>query len=153
MSLYNLLFNENKDTDKLLHMLNLNKEDFGRFRDIYLNGDGNKIIVYTRCGGGNREDYDWVFDDMEQHPNYIKNYDDNFDVTYCYFEFSIPDEYKEECKNMATGIEPDNVTEKFNKFAEQMQNENTEEYKKGQEVAKHISQQMENMPDGGVIEL
>lgn len=36
MSLYNMLFNENQETNVLLGMLGLNKEFFARFRDIDL---------------------------------------------------------------------------------------------------------------------
>ena len=32
----------------------------GRFRDIYLNV--TEIILYTRCGGGNRGGYSYIFD-------------------------------------------------------------------------------------------
>ena len=60
MSLYNMLFGMNPDTDKLLSLLDATREDFGRFRNVYMR-DGY-IVVHTRCGGGNREDYfpDWV---------------------------------------------------------------------------------------------
>lgn len=117
---YNVLFGTNDDYIVLLGMLNLTEKDFGRFRDIYLNKDGTKIIVYTRCGGGNREDYKEVFDRMSKHPNYVKDYDDDFDNTYCYFEFSVPDKFKITCKQMSTGEEPLTVSEKFNKHIKEL---------------------------------
>ena len=52
MSLYNQLFDENPDAAVLIGFLGLNKEIFGRYRNVYLNKAGDKIIVYTRCGGG-----------------------------------------------------------------------------------------------------
>ncbi len=59
MSLYNLLHGRNPNAALLLAVLNLDGEDgkwpTGRFRDIYPNEDGSKIILYTRNGGGNRD--------------------------------------------------------------------------------------------------
>lgn len=96
--MYNMLFGVNKDYSIFLEMLGLKKEDCGRFRDCYM--QDNKIIIYTRNGGGNREEYQEVIDKLATHKNYFTDYDDDFDCTYCYIEFSIPDEFKEDCKNM-----------------------------------------------------
>ena len=94
MSMYNLLFGKNVLAEPLLQLLNLTKEQTGRFRDCYL-ADANTIVVYTRNGGGNREEYQPVIDELKKHPCYIRDYDDDFDCTYCSIEFKIPDEYKE----------------------------------------------------------
>ena len=91
MSLYNMLFGINPDTDKLLSLLDATKEDFGRFRNVYMR-DGY-IVVHTRCGGGNREDYfpDWV----EDHPWYSHDEDDSFDCTYADIYFKVPENHKD----------------------------------------------------------
>jgi hypothetical protein len=102
----------------------------GRFRDIYLNEDGSKIILYTRNGGGNREGYFWVFDILKQHPNYIRDYDDDFDCTYAYIEFSVPEEAKEFVKGLVTGEKPLTVAEKFEKTMEEMKGMSKEELEK-----------------------
>ena len=86
--MYNMLFGENELADDLLKMLNLTKEDCGRYRDCYLDEKGEKIIVYTRNGGGNREYYEEVFDKLSSHTNYLCDYDDDFDCTYASIEFS-----------------------------------------------------------------
>lgn len=151
MSLYNMMFGENKDAKDLLKMLYLDPDDFGRFRDAYLNADGTKIIVYTRCGGGNREDYEPVFKTMRSHPNYILDSDDNYDETYCYFEFSVPSEFIEQTKAKATGVEPPTIEEKFNDFFKEMEDPNSEASKKSEKIAKKITEGMEENPDGGVI--
>lgn len=153
MSLYSMLFKENEDAEKLLNMLNLERDDFGRYRDAYLNADGTVIIVYTRCGGGNREDYDYVFESMEDHSQYIRDYDDEYDETYCYFEFDVPQKYLEETKEMSTGEKPLNVTEKFNKAIEEMQKPGSEAEKRAKEVAKRIEEGIEANPQGGIIRL
>mgnify|MGYP003586944994 CR=1 FL=1 len=91
MSLYNMLFGMNPDSDKLLSLLGATKEDFGRFRDVYM--EDGYIIVHTRCGGGNREDYfpDWV----EDHPWYSHDEDDSFDYTYADIYFKVPENHKD----------------------------------------------------------
>lgn len=86
----------------------------GRFRDIYLNRDGTKIILYTRNGGGNREYYEYVFELLRKHPNYLTDYDDDFDNTYAYIEFSVPEAYQDLCRSLSTGENPQTVAEKFN---------------------------------------
>lgn len=113
MSLYNTLHGQNKDTDLLLGTLDLS--DVARFRDIYLNADGTKIILYTRTGGENRKAYSGFFETIRKHPCYIGDYDDDFDKTYAYIEFKIPKRYQEVCKTLATGEEPETIHEKFEK--------------------------------------
>ena len=112
--MYNVLFGNNELSSELLEILDLDKEDFGRFRDCYLSEDKKKIIVYTRCGGGNREDYQEMFDKMEQHPLYLTDYDDDFDTTYASIEFKLPEKYISTFEKM----EVDTTTgeDKFLKF-------------------------------------
>ena len=88
MSLYNMLFGMNPDADKLLSLLDATRDDFGRFRNVYV-ADGY-IVVHTRCGGGNREDYfpEWV----EDHPWYSHDEDDDFDCTYADIYFKVPED-------------------------------------------------------------
>ena len=117
--MYNMLFGINQNYKVLLKVLNLTTEKCGRFRDCYLQ-DG-KIIVYTRNGGGNREDYQKYIDELAKHPNYIKDYDDDFDRTYCYIEFSIPDEFKKDIENIQS--EKYTPTEKFQMLIKNLQAE------------------------------
>mgnify|MGYP006268204089 FL=1 len=90
MSLYNMLFGMNPDADKILEFLGKTREDFGRFRNVYL--DEGYIIVHTRNGGGNREDYEDVFDEMSEHPWYSHDADDDFDCTYANIYFKVPED-------------------------------------------------------------
>ena len=83
-----MLFGMNPDTDKILQLLNKSRDDFGRFRNVYMS-DGY-IIVHTRCGGGNRESYEYVFEEMSQHPWYSHDEDDDFDSTYADIYFKVP---------------------------------------------------------------
>jgi hypothetical protein len=93
MSLYNTLFGMNPDTEKLLSVLGKTAGDFGRFRNVFM--EDGYIVVHTRNGGGNREDYEDVFGEMAEHPWYSHDADDDFDCTYANIYFKIP-EGKEE---------------------------------------------------------
>lgn len=104
MSMYGLIFGENAAADVLLKLLALSKDDFFRYRDCYLS-EGNKIAVYTRGGGGNRECWmDECGDDshvsecvvtkqstLRKHPLYVNDSDDEFDNTYATFYFRLPE--------------------------------------------------------------
>lgn len=100
--LYNMLFGENgSQADFLLGLLGKDRADFGRYRDVYVTD--SHIVVHTRCGGGNREDYEGVFMEMEDHPLYAYNEDDDFDCTYADIYFNYPEGYEEVLKEMAAG--------------------------------------------------
>lgn len=149
MSFYNFLHGENKDSVALIGMLGLTKNSFSRYRDVYLNSDGSRIIVLTRLGGANRKDYRQVFTNMKRHPNYIKDYDDNFDNTYAYFEFSVPDEYKKTCQSMSTGKEPMTLEQRFKETVNRMDIPGTPEYEKAQQIVQMMIDATEN--DNGNI--
>jgi hypothetical protein len=98
--MYNLVFGENvSQKEFLFKLLDKNSGDFGRYRDIYVTED--HIVVHTRCGGGNREDYEDVFAEMEFHPLYSHDEDDDFDCTYANFYFQHPKKFEEMLKEMA----------------------------------------------------
>jgi hypothetical protein len=84
-----MLFGMNPDGDKILSLLGKTQADFGRFRNVYL--DEGYIVVHTRNGGGNREDYEDVFEEMAEHPWYSHDEDDSFDCTYANIYFKIPE--------------------------------------------------------------
>lgn len=99
--LYNLLFGTESNSDFLFAVLGLDPSDFGRFRDIYVTK--SHIVVYTRNGGGNRLDYEHVFEEMSHHPLYDFDEDDSFDCTYASIYFRHPEEYHEVLEAMADG--------------------------------------------------
>lgn len=130
-----MLFGSNVFAEPLLKILGLTKEETGRFRDCYLS-DANTIVVYTRNGGGNREEYQSVIDKLKKHPNYIKDYDDDFDCTYCYIEFNVPEQFKE---FMAKLSEEKGVGKNPNdKWDQMMENKDSPEWKKAAEIFEPI---------------
>jgi hypothetical protein len=90
MSLYNMIFGVNPNSDQLLGLLGKSRDDFGRYRDVYV--EDNYIVVHTRNGGGNRESYEDVFEEMSTHPWYSHDEDDDFDCTYANIYFLIPED-------------------------------------------------------------
>lgn len=99
--LYNALFGMNPDRDKLMEIVGVSSGDFYRFRDCYLNQEGN-VTVHTRGGGGNREDHGDPEDEFGDNPNFLGAEDDDFDCTYLNYFFKVP----EEAKSLVEGIEP-----------------------------------------------
>lgn len=96
----------------------------GRFRDIYpmKTEDGKlRIVLFTRNGGGNRDCWSEVFGEdgkkidlgkygkfkcscpgctiekiLPKHPFYDGDWDDEFDYTYAYIRFKVPEQFQEE---------------------------------------------------------
>lgn len=60
---------------------------YPRFRDCFLSEDKKRIIILTRCGGANRKQglgENALYSD----PCFVKTYDDEYDSTYGYYEFT-----------------------------------------------------------------
>ena len=88
MSLYNILFGKNPDTAAILSALSLSEASIQRFRDCWIDEDNNRIVIYTRTGGGNREYF--PNEALTSHPLYLYDEDDDFDNTYASYYFSLP---------------------------------------------------------------
>lgn len=150
MSMYNMLHGMNPLAPYLLLLINMDQENkewsSGRFRDIHLNEDGTKILLYTRNGGGNREH--WSFDDygkkgescscpgciidckLPKHPLYITDYDDEYDCTYATIEFKIPEKFQTITKLLSTGKPTKTISEKFKDSLKEMTSMSKEDLKK-----------------------
>lgn len=96
MSFYNMLFGMNPQSDLLLAVIGLRKNDVERFRDVHSSEDGRYISVYTRTGGGNRADYPNLT--MRKLPDWQGSEDDDFDSTYCTDTFVVPNEFVDDVK-------------------------------------------------------
>lgn len=153
MSLYSMLMGENKDAGVFLKGLNMKRSDFERYRDAWLNADGTKIIIYTRLGGQNRDSYGEVINDIRLHDLYLEDYDDEYDNTYAYFVFKVPEHLATLCKRMATGKEPLTVGEMFEEEITKLQAGDKGALMRANKVAKKIEKGIEDNPDGGIINL
>jgi len=136
MGLYNSLFGVNPAAGIVVKILKAEGlEGIPRFRDAYVNEDENskelQFVVFTRTGGGNREEYEAENDAMTQHPLAISNEDDDFDCTYAYFRFKVPEKYiplaamiYEKSGKQAT------LSDRFGEKLEDIKKMNTEDLKK-----------------------
>lgn len=97
MSLYNILFGVKPATFFVLPMLGEghHPDEWPRFRDCFIGDDehpeyADKIIVYTRTGGGNRDDFASGNDWIRSLPGFVTDYNDSFDCTFACWVFDVP---------------------------------------------------------------
>lgn len=144
MSLYNMLFGTNPNTKEILAMIGIeNTSELPRFRDVDLIENATKIRVFTRTGGGNREIYAEELEKIRKHEFYIRDYDDEFDETYAYIEFKVPEKCLEKAKEIFGG-EPISFEQKFKKELEDMEEPNSEAHKRAEEIAQKIENAIDN---------
>lgn len=108
MSFYNMLFGMNGNTDILLAVLGLKRNDIQRLRDVFKSDDGSEIEILTRTGGGNRSDYPNMT--MRKLPEWRGSSDDDFDCTYCTDTFAVPEQWRQDVANIddfSKGIRPE----------------------------------------------
>lgn len=128
MSLYGMVVGSDRHKVRLNEILRLGDYDTGRYRDTYVRHfkehdfvpDGIYILLLTRNGGGNREEYQTCFDNLQTHPNYVADWDCDWDATYAEICFSIPENYHEEVLKMTSSKDPG---QKFEDFIESMEKE------------------------------
>ena len=111
--LYNAVFGYNPGCLLLAPMLtDQNPEEFfPRFRDCFLGDGGETIVIFTRVGGGNRsegpdDEYSYGEEKLYDMPTFIRTWDDDFDDTYGYYEFGVPDEWKEDFEHIVPQVKP-----------------------------------------------
>jgi hypothetical protein len=97
MSLYNALFGVNPHAGLLLRFLGVSYADVPRFRDCYLNEDATEIIILTRTGGGNREDYAMANSFLRSIEGFIQDDDLPTDSTYNQFRYKVNESLEEFC--------------------------------------------------------
>lgn len=110
-----------------LPMIGKNYGDFPRFRDCWVqaresayDGAGTfpymkemdvpepekatpHVYVYTRVGGGNREDYQTEIDAIRTWEGYVRDYDGDFDCTFATFVFAVPEKWHADYQIMRAG--------------------------------------------------
>jgi hypothetical protein len=83
-------------------MLGKKNTEYPRFRDCFLSEDGKRIVIFTRVGGGNRN-CGYGEEKLYEDPNFVKTYDDDFDSTYGFYEFNVPDKWKDDFTKVTSG--------------------------------------------------
>lgn len=105
MSLYNMINGVNPATFLILPMLGKHPDEYPRFRDCFVSDDGERIVVYTRVGGNNRNG-GYGEEALYEDPNFVTTYDDDEDNTYGYYEFNVPEEWKDDFEKIKNGEKP-----------------------------------------------
>ena len=113
MSMYNMIHGYDPTSGLVLSILGVTPEQIPRYRDSYI--DGERLVIYTRTGGGNRDYYEnlescssnypdyfvegedhpsgpWN-DDLRDIPGFLYDSDDDYDCTYASFYYEIPDNF------------------------------------------------------------
>lgn len=165
MSLYNAIFGVNRMAPHLLAMLGITTSDVPRFRDCYMDDKG-RIVIYTRTGGGNRPFYDceegcrdhypeyfrddepprgpWN-SDLRKLPGFLYDSDDDFDCTYAYFYFNVPQEFKDMLAELQAVAQAPKPREKWDALFTSMSGKaETPEAKRALEVGQQIFAQIES---------
>jgi hypothetical protein len=119
MSLYNMLFGVNQAAPILLAAIGISHAHVPRFRDCFIEGD--KIVIHTRTGGGNREDYEEENGELQANQFYVYDEDDDFDCTYANFYYRFPDEYAAELKAIAEKSDSISPSEKWQQLLTSLQ--------------------------------
>lgn len=93
MSMYNLMFGSTQQKLPILALAGVDPERVGRFRDLWLEKsevEGELILaIYTRNGGGNRQDYFEEIQYLHGLPGFVSDRDDEFDSTYATFRIRL----------------------------------------------------------------
>lgn len=95
MSLYNMVNGFNPACLVFMPMLGRGQYDYPRFRDCFLADDNQHIEIFTRVGGGNRNQ-GYGEEELYNDPNYVRTYDWENDPTYGIYVFKVPDKWKED---------------------------------------------------------
>lgn len=108
MSLYNMIHGHNPAVKLVLPLLKKNPGDYPRFRDCFLEDEEHpstrgKIHIYTRVGGGNREEYEEDIERLRNMPGFVEDYDEEFDNTYATFVYEAPDPWKDDVLRLLDG--------------------------------------------------
>jgi hypothetical protein len=76
-------------------------DEYPRFRDCFITEGGN-IAVYTRVGGGNRNE-GYGEEELYKMEGFLCTYDDDYDNTYATYEFAVPEKWKSDFDKIVNG--------------------------------------------------
>jgi hypothetical protein len=91
-----------------------------RFRDAWVETGEDPavpvIAIYTRIGGGNRQDYAAEIEQLRAHPAYLRDADDEFDSTYATWYFKAPPVVRAALARIA--VEPVDMSQRWREAIE-----------------------------------
>lgn len=90
MSLYSVVIAINPVAADLLAAIALDPDAVPRPRDVWINRELSEVTVFTRTGGGNRDEYAVENAALRAHPGYLRDHDWATDPTYAEWVFVFP---------------------------------------------------------------
>lgn len=142
--LYNAVFEINPFAPALVGILGLDAHKIPRLRDAVIKPDRQRIIVYTRTGGPNRQTYAERAKYLTANPHYASDRDDAVDATYAHYEFRIPDEHAGIVADMAQRGGVVDIEVRWRQFLTAMeQGWDTPETRRGKVLAQDIANAIE----------
>ena len=102
MSFYNMLRGFNPACYIFLPMLGRKQNEYPRFRDCFVDEDEKHILIYTRVGGGNRG-CGYGEEKLYEDPNFVDTWDDEYDNTYGFYKFKVPERWQKDFDAMMEG--------------------------------------------------
>jgi hypothetical protein len=88
-----MIFGTDPNAGLFLGIIKVDPRIVPRFRDCFYNGE--YIIVHTRTGGGNREEYKAENQKLRESPLFDHDEDDDYDSTFANFYYRVPEELQE----------------------------------------------------------
>lgn len=159
MSLYNMLMGRNPCAPLLFAALDINKEThkewpLGRIRDAYTNEDGSKIFIFTRNGpsgmGLSEEERDKINTKIAEHPQFVRWFLDDFDSTFCTYEFDTPEEHRDMVRGIADTTDTIPPMVRYCKLIDDMKDgKDNESVQHAKEVGKKVVEGLMRKLDGG----
>lgn len=150
--LYNMLMGRNPCLGQLFTILKINRTDWpmGRVRDAYVSEDGSKIFIFTRNGpsgmGLTEEEREVINTRIAKHPYFVRWWLDDFDETYCTYEFNTPAEHQQAADEIAKMTDTIPPMERFRKLLKDMdEGKKNEQVERAMEVGKQMAGSLEKM--------
>lgn len=116
MSFYNMMHGYNPACLIIMPMLGRRQEDYPRFRDCFVVNKEN-IVILTRVGGNNRG-CGYGEEELLEDSHFVRTFDDDFDSTYGYYLFTVPDKWKKDFDTIMEGRFSD-VSDEYVEYLEQ----------------------------------
>ena len=115
--MYNMVNGTNPSTFFILPMLEKHPDEYPRYRDCFAEYEDKPAIqIYTRTGGGNRQEYQAQIDELKKHPLFMCEFDDEDDSTYMTFVFNVPEKFKEDYSKIVYEGDAANISNDYLKM-------------------------------------
>jgi hypothetical protein len=138
----------------LLGELGLSPADVPRFRDCYIDRYAAEIVIYTRVGGGNRDDYTAGIAQLRAHPLFRRDDDDRTDATYANFRFAIPERHRDVLLLIADKFTRSAPAELWAQaLADLDAGRDTPATRRSRAVGERIIRQLDGAPSGTIIKV